>query len=132
MLIVPADRRFYDRSRICLGRNGTAEFWPRLTGCLTLAHARAIDTHPLVGRSSTARIARTRSGTIPAAHDIAVDQAAFSAINNVVGAGLPRRADNFARDLLVMGAYSHSRPSANPRWRDTMSNEARHDPTVDA
>ena len=44
-----------------------------------------------------------------AAHDITVDQAAFSAINNVVGAGLLAAADNFACDLLVMGAYSHSR-----------------------
>ena len=42
-------------------------------------------------------------------HDITVDQAAFSAINNVVGAGLLAAADNFACDLLVMGAYSHSR-----------------------
>jgi nucleotide-binding universal stress UspA family protein len=33
----------------------------------------------------------------------------FQAINNVVGAGLLAAANEFDCDLLVMGAYSHSR-----------------------
>jgi nucleotide-binding universal stress UspA family protein len=33
----------------------------------------------------------------------------FQAINNVVGAGLLAAAHEFDCDLLVMGAYSHSR-----------------------
>ena len=44
-----------------------------------------------------------------AAHGLTADRAAFKAINNVVGAGLLTAANEFACDLLVMGAYSHSR-----------------------
>ena len=44
-----------------------------------------------------------------ACHKLAVDRAAFAAVNNVVGAGLLATAAEFACDLLVMGAYSHSR-----------------------
>ena len=44
-----------------------------------------------------------------AAHHLSADQAAFRSINNAVGAGLLSAADKFACDLLVMGAYSHSR-----------------------
>ena len=44
-----------------------------------------------------------------AAHDLTADRAAFQPINKVVGAGLLAGANEFACDLLVMGAYSHSR-----------------------
>ena len=44
-----------------------------------------------------------------AAHGLTADRAAFQSINNVVGAGLLAAANEFACDLLVMGAYSHSR-----------------------
>jgi nucleotide-binding universal stress UspA family protein len=43
-----------------------------------------------------------------AVHHLTADQAAFQSINNV-GAGLLAAANEFACDLLVMGAYSHSR-----------------------
>ena len=44
-----------------------------------------------------------------AAHRLTADREAFQSINNVVGAGLLAAANEFACDLLVMGAYSHSR-----------------------
>jgi nucleotide-binding universal stress UspA family protein len=44
-----------------------------------------------------------------AEHGLTVDRVAFRPINNVVGAGLLAAANEFACDLLVMGAYSHSR-----------------------
>ena len=44
-----------------------------------------------------------------AAYDLTADRAAFQPINKVVGAGLLAAANEFACDLLVMGAYSHSR-----------------------
>ena len=50
---------------------------------------------------------RTSSRT--RAYDVTADQVAFQPINKVVGAGLLAAANEFACDLLVMGAYSHSR-----------------------
>jgi nucleotide-binding universal stress UspA family protein len=44
-----------------------------------------------------------------AAHAITADRAAFQPINKVVGAGLLAAANECACDMLVMGAYSHSR-----------------------
>ena len=44
-----------------------------------------------------------------AAHRVTADRAAFQAVRNVVGAGLLAAAKEFGCDLLVMGAYSHSR-----------------------
>jgi nucleotide-binding universal stress UspA family protein len=44
-----------------------------------------------------------------AAHHLTADRAAFGPISNVVGAGLLAAAGEFSCDLLVMGAYSHSR-----------------------
>jgi nucleotide-binding universal stress UspA family protein len=42
-------------------------------------------------------------------HGLFADQVAFAPIDNVVGAGLLAAATQFGCDLLVMGAYSHSR-----------------------
>ena len=44
-----------------------------------------------------------------AMHDIDADRAAFAPVGNAVGAGLLAAANEFGCDLLVMGAYSHSR-----------------------
>ena len=44
-----------------------------------------------------------------AMHDITTDRAAFAPEQNAVGAGLLAAANDFGCDLLVMGAYSHSR-----------------------
>ena len=44
-----------------------------------------------------------------AAHHLSADRAAFQWINKMAGAGLSAAAHEFACDLLVMGAYSHSR-----------------------
>ena len=48
-------------------------------------------------------------GTYLALHDLKADRTAFRAVNKQVGAGLLAAAKDFDCDLLVMGAYSHSR-----------------------
>lgn len=109
VLIAPRTAASTIGHRICLGWNGTAESASAVLAAL-----------PWLKRAQSTRILwsedyQRRGPLVPdleqylAAHDITVDQAEFSAINNVVGAGLLAAADNFACDLLVMGAYSHSR-----------------------
>ena len=44
-----------------------------------------------------------------AAHYLTVDRAAFQSVNKMAGAELLAAAHEFSCDLLVMGAYSHSR-----------------------
>ena len=95
--------------RICLGWNGTAESASAVLAAL-----------PWLERAEAIRILwsqdyQRRGPLAPdleqylACHKLTVDRAAFTTINNVVGAGLLAAADEFACDLLVMGAYSHSR-----------------------
>ena len=95
--------------RICLGWNGTAESASAVLAALPwLEHAQS--TRILWSEDYQRRGPPARDlERYLAVHNITVDQAAFSAINNVVGAGLLAAADEFACDLLVMGAYSHSR-----------------------
>ena len=95
--------------RICLGWNGTAESASAMLAALPwLEHAQS--TRILWSEDYQRRGPPARDlERYLAVHNITVDQAAFSAINNVVGAGLLAAADEFACDLLVMGAYSHSR-----------------------
>jgi nucleotide-binding universal stress UspA family protein len=95
--------------RICLGWNGSAESASAVLAALPWLH-----------RADAIRIlwaeAYQRHGPLApelqnylAAHGLIADRAAFRPIDNVVGAGLLAAADEFACDLLVMGAYSHSR-----------------------
>jgi len=95
--------------RICVGWNGTAESASAVLAAL-----------PWLERAEAIRILwsadyQRRGPLAPdlekylACHKLAVDRAAFAAVNNVVGAGLLATAAEFACDLLVMGAYSHSR-----------------------
>jgi nucleotide-binding universal stress UspA family protein len=94
---------------ICIGWNGTAESASAMTTAL-----------PWLQRAQSIRILSSeeyqRRGPLApdleqylAAHDLAVDRAMFQSINNLVGAGLLAAANEFGGDLLVMGAYSHSR-----------------------
>ena len=96
-------------NRICLGWNGTAESASAVMTAL-----------PWLQRAQSIRILwsedyQRRGPSAPdlqeylAAHGLIADGAMFQAINNVVGAGLLAAANEFDCDLLVMGAYSHSR-----------------------
>jgi nucleotide-binding universal stress UspA family protein len=94
---------------ICIGWNGTAESASAVMTALPwLQHAQSI-------RILWSEDYQRRGPLAPdlqqylAAHDLTADSAAFQPINNVVGAGLLAAANEFACDLLVMGAYSHSR-----------------------
>jgi nucleotide-binding universal stress UspA family protein len=95
--------------RICLGWNGSAESAAAVWTAL-----------PWLDRAEAIRIlwseAYQRHGppapelqTYLAAHGLTADQASFLPIDNIVGAGLLAAANEFDCDLLVMGAYSHSR-----------------------
>ena len=96
-------------TRICLGWNGSAE------------SASAVQTVlPWLPRAQAIRIlwsdAYQRRGPLApdleaylAAHGLTADQAEFKPVNKIVGAGLLAAANEFACDLLVMGAYSQSR-----------------------
>jgi nucleotide-binding universal stress UspA family protein len=76
---------------------------------LAMAATRAIDTHPLVRRLSAARTTCAGSRAVPRRAPPHRRPSGFQSIKNVVGAGLLAAANEFACDLLVMGAYSHSR-----------------------
>jgi nucleotide-binding universal stress UspA family protein len=94
---------------ICIGWNGTAESASAVMTAL-----------PWLERAQSIRILwskeyQRRGPLAPdleqylAAHDLTADRAEFQSINNLVGAGLLAATNEVACDLLVMGAYSHSR-----------------------
>lgn len=96
-------------TRICLGWNGSAKSASAVLAAL-----------PWLRRAEAVRILwsedyQRRGPMAPeledylAAHEIVADRMMFQSINNVVGAGLLAAAGEFGADLLVMGAYSHSR-----------------------
>jgi nucleotide-binding universal stress UspA family protein len=109
VLIAPMTAPSAIGRRICIGWNGSAESASAVLAAL-----------PWLKRAQAVRILwsedyQRRGPLAPdlenylAAHDLTADQAGFSSINNVVGAGLLAAANEFSCDLLVMGAYSHSR-----------------------
>ncbi len=94
---------------ICIGWNGTAESASAVMTALPwLHHAESI-------RILWSEDYQRRGPLAPdleqylAAHHLTADRAAFQSINKMAGAGLLAAAKEFACDLLVMGAYSHSR-----------------------
>ena len=95
--------------RICIGWNGSAESASAVLSALPWLHRaqsiRVLWSDDYQRRGPLA----PELGTYLAAHDLKVDRAAFAAVKNVVGAGLLAAAEDFDCDLLVMGAYSHSR-----------------------
>jgi nucleotide-binding universal stress UspA family protein len=109
VLIAPPTAPGSIGQRICLGWNGSAESASAVLAAL-----------PWLQRAQALRILwsedyQRRGPLAPdlesylAAHDLTADRAMFQSLNNVVGAGLLAAAREFACDLLVMGAYSHSR-----------------------
>ena len=96
-------------TRICLGWNGSAESASAvLTALPWLQRAQAVRILWADDYQRRGPLAPDLANYL-AAHDIVADRAAFQPINNVVGAGLLAAAGDFNCDLLVMGAYSHSR-----------------------
>jgi nucleotide-binding universal stress UspA family protein len=109
VLIAPPTAPSTIGDQICIGWNGTAESASAVMTAL-----------PWLQRAHSIRILwsedyQRRGPLAPdieqylAAHDLTTGRAAFRSINNLVGAGLLAAANEFACDLLVMGAYSHSR-----------------------
>jgi nucleotide-binding universal stress UspA family protein len=96
-------------TRICLGWNGSAESasavwaglpWLNRAQAIRILWSEAYQRHgPLASELQT----------YLAGHGLTSDRASFLPIDNIVGAGLLAAANEFACDLLVMGAYSHSR-----------------------
>ena len=109
VLIAPRTAPSTIGHRICIGWNGTAESASAVMTAL-----------PWLQRAEAIRILwsedyQRRGPLAPdlqqylAAHHLTADRAAFQSINKMAGAGLLAAANEFACDLLVMGAYSHSR-----------------------
>jgi nucleotide-binding universal stress UspA family protein len=95
--------------RICIGWNGTAESASAVLSALPwLHHAQSIRVLWSEDYQRRGPLA-PELGTYLASHHLEVDRAAFRALGNSVGAGLLAAAKDFDCDLLVMGAYSHSR-----------------------
>jgi nucleotide-binding universal stress UspA family protein len=96
-------------TRICLGWNGSAESASAVLAALPwLRQAEAV----LILWSEEYQRRGPMASELEdylAAHEIVADRMMFRSINNVVGAGLLAAAGEFGADLLVMGAYSHSR-----------------------
>jgi nucleotide-binding universal stress UspA family protein len=109
VLIAPATAPSAIGRRMCIGWNGTAQSASAVLAAL-----------PWLERAEAVRILwsedyQRRGPLAPelqnylAMHDINADRAAFAPVGNAVGAGLLAAANEFGCDLLVMGAYSHSR-----------------------
>jgi nucleotide-binding universal stress UspA family protein len=109
VLIAPRVAPILIGTRICVGWNGTAESASAVLAALPWLH-----------RASAIRILWSEEyqrrgpdavdlATYLASHGLTADQAQFRSIDNIVGAGLLAAANDFPCDLLVMGAYSHSR-----------------------
>ena len=96
-------------TRICLGWNGSAESASAVLAALPWLHrAQAIRILWSEAYQRRGPLAPDLASYL-AAHMLTADRAAFQPIDNIVGAGLLAAANEFACDLLVMGAYSHSR-----------------------
>jgi nucleotide-binding universal stress UspA family protein len=109
VLIAPRTAPSTIGHRICIGWNGTAESASAVMTALPWLHrAEAI-------RILWSEDYQRRGPLAPdlqqylAAHHVTADRAAFQSISKMAGAGLLAAANEFACDLLVMGAYSHSR-----------------------
>jgi nucleotide-binding universal stress UspA family protein len=109
VLIAPRTAPLSIGHHICIGWNGTAESASAVMTALPWLQ-RAQSIHILWSEDYQRRgpLAPDLQQYL-AAHGVTTDRAAFEAINKVVGAGLLAAANEFACDLLVMGAYSHSR-----------------------
>lgn len=109
ILIAPQTAPSTIGQRICIGWNGTAESASAVLSAMPWLH-RALSIRILWSddyhrRGPLAPELETYLG----AHDLQADQVEFRPVNNIVGEGLLAAAKEFDCDLLVMGAYSHSR-----------------------
>src|SRR5271165_132769 len=109
VLIAPMTAPDSIGKRICIAWNGTAESAAAVLGALPwLQRAEAV-------RILTAEGYQRRGPAAPelasylAMHHVHADVATFTPVDRDVGKGLLAAATQFNADLLVMGAYSHSR-----------------------
>ena len=109
VLIAPRSPPRTIGTRVCIGWNGSAESASAVLAAMPwLQQAEAV-------RILWAEEYQRRGPLAPEldeylfAHDVTADRLMFRPVNNVVGAGLLAAAGDFDCDLLVMGAYSHSR-----------------------
>ena len=95
--------------QICIGWNGSAESASAVLSALPWLHRaqsiRILWSDDYQRRGPLA----PELGTYLASHDLTADRAAFMPVGSSVGAGLLAAATDFDCDLLVVGAYSHSR-----------------------
>ena len=109
VLIAPQATPSNIGQRICIGWNGSAESAAAVLSALPWLHRaqsiRVLWSDDYQRRGPLA----SELGAYLESHNLRVDRAAFNALNNTVGAGLLTAAKDFDCDLLVMGAYSHSR-----------------------
>jgi nucleotide-binding universal stress UspA family protein len=109
VLIAPRSTPLTLGKRICIGWNGTPE-----------SASAVLSAFPWLHRAQSIRILWSDDyqrrgplapelGSYLATHNITTGRSVFQSINNAVGAGLLAAAKEFECDLLVMGAYSHSR-----------------------
>jgi nucleotide-binding universal stress UspA family protein len=109
VLIAPRTAASTIGQRICIGWNGSAESASAVLSALPWLHRaqsiRVLWSDDYQRRGPLA----PELGNYLAAHGLTADRAAFQSVNNAVGSGLLSAAQEFGCDLLVMGAYSHSR-----------------------
>jgi nucleotide-binding universal stress UspA family protein len=109
VLIVPRAAPATIGSRCCIAWNGTVEGASALTAAMPwLARAEAVR---VLHAGAYQRRGPHAAEVLPylALHGITADVVEFAPANRDVGAGLLQSAAGFGADLLVMGAYSHSR-----------------------
>lgn len=96
-------------TRVCIGWNGTAESASAVAAALPWAQrAEAVCILSADGYQRRGPGAPDLAAYL-ALHGVHAELVTFTAVNNVVGAGLLAAARDFGGDLLAMGAYSHSR-----------------------
>lgn len=96
-------------SRICIAWNGTAESASGVQAAMPwMQRAEAIRVLTAEGYQRRGPEAQDLAEYL-ALHGIKVEVATFQPVEKTVGQGLLKAAQNFGADLLVMGAYSHSR-----------------------
>ncbi len=96
-------------TRICIAWNGTAESASGVQAAMPwMQRAEAIRVLTAEGYQRRGPEAQDLAEYL-ALHGLKVEVATFQPVEKTVGQGLLKAAQNFGADLLVMGAYSHSR-----------------------
>lgn len=107
--VVPDDAGVPIGKRICVAWNGTAESASAVLSAMPwLTRADSVRILTAEGYQRRGPAAAELAGYL-ALHDVHAEIATFRPVDREVGAGLLKAAREFGADLVVMGAYSHSR-----------------------